>query len=179
MAFAPKICVIGNLVADPEVRFTPSGAAVCAMRLASTPSKKVTNPDGSTEWQDETTLWLKLTAWRQLAENCAESLKKGMEVIVWGSLKQSDWEDKEGNKRSSFELMVDAIGPSLARATATVNKAARSGGQGSKSAGEDPWTSGATAPAAAPAASWTRTRASVSRVSFCATIVNSTATMTV
>lgn len=155
MAFAPTITVIGNLVADPEVNFTQSGAAVCSMRLANTPSKKITAADGTVTWQDEDTLWLKLSAWRQLGENCAETLTKGMEVIVQGRLKQRDWVDKEGNKRISIELDVDAIGPSLRNATARVNKAARSGGTGTKSAGEAPWTQTPEAAAAGETpASW-------------------------
>lgn len=155
MAFAPTITVIGNLVADPELNFTQSGAAVCSMRLANTPSKKNTAADGSVTWTDEPTLWLRLTAWRQLAENCAETLTKGMEVIVQGRLKQRDWEDKEGNKRVSIEMDVDAIGPNLARATARVNKAARSGGTGTKGASEPPWTQTQEAAAAGQApASW-------------------------
>jgi single-strand DNA-binding protein len=141
MAFAPTVTVIGNLVADPEVRFLSSGAAVCSMRLANTPSKKVTAPDGSVTWEDEGTLWLRLTAWRQLGENCAESLKRGMEVIVQGRLKQRDWVTQEGEKRISIEMDVDAIGPSLRNATATVNKATRLGANTSQA--QDPWTGAA------------------------------------
>ncbi len=127
MAGDTVITVIGNLVDDPELRFTPSGAAVANFRIASTPRTfdKQTN-----EWKDGETLWLGCSVWRQAAENVAESLTKGTRVIVQGRLKSRSYETREGEKRTVFEIDVDEVGPSLKTATAKVNRANRSGGQG-------------------------------------------------
>src|SRR5437868_2576926 len=127
MAGETTITVVGNLTADPELRFTPSGAAVANFTVASTPRAfdRQTN-----EWKDGEALFLRCNVWRQAAENVAESLQKGMQVIVQGRLKQRSYETKEGEKRTVYELEVDEIGPSLKFATAKVTKASRQGGQG-------------------------------------------------
>src|SRR6266513_678900 len=121
------ITLIGNLVDDPELRFTPSGAAVAKFRVASTPRflDRQTN-----EWKDGEALFLTCNVWRQAAENCAESLQRGMRVIVQGRLKQRSYETREGEKRTVFEVEVDEVGPSLRNATAKITKAQRSGGYG-------------------------------------------------
>src|ERR671911_1513768 len=121
------ITVIGNLTDDPELRFTPSGAAVAKFRMASTPRylDKQTN-----EWKDGESLFLTCNVWRQAAENVAESLQRGMRVIVQGRLKQRSYETKEGEKRTVYEVEVDELGPSLRNATAKVNKVQRSGAGG-------------------------------------------------
>jgi single-strand DNA-binding protein len=121
------ITVIGNLTADPELRFTPSGAAVANFTVASTPRifDRQTN-----EWKDGEALFLRCNIWREAAENVAESLTRGSRVIVSGRLKQRSFETREGEKRTVVELEVDDIGPSLKYATAKVNKASRSGGGG-------------------------------------------------
>jgi single-strand DNA-binding protein len=121
------ITVIGNLTADPELRFTPSGAAVANFTVASTPRMmdRQTN-----EWKDGEALFLRCSIWREAAENVAESLTRGSRVIVSGRLKQRSYETREGEKRTVVELEVDEIGPSLRYATAKVNKASRSGGGG-------------------------------------------------
>jgi single-strand DNA-binding protein len=152
------ITVIGNLTADPELRFTPSGAAVANFTVASTPRMfdRQTN-----EWKDGEALFLRCNIWREAAENVAESLTRGSRVIVSGRLKQRSFETREGEKRTVVELEVDEIGPSLRYATAKVNKASRSGGggggfggggggsrqapqgggSGGGAAGDDPWGS--------------------------------------
>jgi single-strand DNA-binding protein len=121
------ITVIGNLTADPELRFTPSGAAVANFTVASTPRifDRQTN-----EWKDGEALFLRCNIWREAAENVAESLVRGSRVIASGRLKQRSFETREGEKRTVVELEVDEIGPSLKYATAKVNKASRSGGGG-------------------------------------------------
>lgn len=121
------ITVVGNLVADPELRFTPSGAAVASFRIASTPRffDKQSN-----EWKDGDSLFLTCNVWRQYAENVAESLTKGMRVIVTGRLKQRSYETREGEKRTVFEVEVDDVGPALRNATAKVNRISRDGGGG-------------------------------------------------
>jgi single-strand DNA-binding protein len=124
MAGETVITVIGNLTADPELRFTPSGAAVANFTVASTPR---TFDRQSGEWKDGDALFLRCNVWRQAAENVAESLTRGSRVMAQGRLKQRSFETKEGEKRSVIELEVDEIGPSLRYATATVAKAARSG----------------------------------------------------
>ena len=154
------VTIIGNLTDDPELRFTPSGAAVAKFRVASTPRflDKQTN-----EWKDGEPLFLACNLWRQAAENVAESLQRGARVIVTGRLRQRTYETREGEKRTVFELEVDEIGPSLRYATAKVQKMSRSsgggfgaggagssggGGTGSSSAGQsfdDPWASAAPA----------------------------------
>ena len=113
------ITVVGNLTSDPELRFTPSGAAVAKFTVASTPRyyDKTSN-----EWKDADTLFLTCNAWRNTAENLAESLTKGTRVLVQGRLKQRSYETKEGEKRTVYEVEVDDIGPSLLRATAKVTR---------------------------------------------------------
>ena len=125
MAGDTVITVVGNLTADPELRFTPSGAAVANFTVASTPR---TFDKNSNEWKDGEALFLRCSIWRQAAENVAESLQKGMAVIVQGRLKQRSYDTKEGEKRTVYELDVDEVGPSLKWATAKVNRTQRSGG---------------------------------------------------
>lgn len=122
-----QITLVGNLVDDPELRFTPSGQAVAKFRVASTPRflDRQTN-----EWKDGEALFLTCNVWRQAAENVAESLQRGMRVIVQGRLRQRSYETREGEKRTVYEIEVDEVGPSLKSATAKVNKTARSGGGG-------------------------------------------------
>jgi len=143
--------MIGNLVDDPELRFTPSGAAVAKFRVASTPRylDKATN-----EWKDGESLFLQCQIWRQAAENVAESLTKGMRVILSGRLKQRSYETKEGEKRTVFEVEVDEVGPSLRNATAKVTRTQRAGGSGGAAApaaadtfNDDPWAAASTSPA--------------------------------
>lgn len=154
------ITIVGNLTADPELRFTPNGSAVANFTVASTPRimDKATN-----EWKDGEALFMRCAVWRQAAENIAESLQRGARVIVTGRLKQRSYDTKEGEKRTVIELEVDEVGPSLKYATAKVNKTSRggagggfagdgsgnsnSGGSGSDFGGGDPWS----APAAAGA----------------------------
>nr|WP_104787431.1 single-stranded DNA-binding protein [Streptomyces sp. QL37]PPQ58579.1 single-stranded DNA-binding protein [Streptomyces sp. QL37] len=127
MAGETVITVVGNLVDDPELRFTPSGAAVAKFRVASTPRifDRQTN-----EWKDGEGLFLTCSVWRQAAENVAESLTRGMRVVVQGRLKQRSYEDREGVKRTVYELDVEEVGPSLKNATAKVTKTTGRGGQG-------------------------------------------------
>jgi single-strand DNA-binding protein len=148
------ITVIGNLTDDPELRFTPSGAAVAKFRIASTPRvlDRQTN-----EWKDGEPLFLSCNIWRQAAENVAESLQRGTRVIVSGRLRQRSYETREGEKRTVMELEVDEIGPSLKYATAKVQKMQRSSGGGGYGSGggggnagggsgggfDDPWASAA------------------------------------
>jgi len=125
MAGETVITVIGNLTNDPELRFTPSGAAVVSFTVASTPR---TLDRATNEWKDGDALFLRCSAWRQMAENVTESLAKGSRVIVQGRLKQRSYETREGEKRTVVELDVDEVGPSLRYATAKVNKTSRGGG---------------------------------------------------
>ena len=151
MAGETVITVVGNLTDDPELRFTPSGAAVANFRIASTPRtfNRQTN-----EWEDGEALFLSCSIWRQAAENVAESLQKGMRVVVQGRLKSRSYETREGEKRSVMELDVEEIGPSLKYATAKVTRTTRQGGGGgfngggggggysgggAAPAGNDPW----------------------------------------
>ena len=127
MAGETVITVVGNLTDDPELRFTPSGAAVAKFRIASTPR---TLDRQSGEWKDGEPLFLQCSVWRQVAENVAESLQRGARVIVSGRLRQRSYETREGEKRTVIELEVDEIGPSLRYATAKVQKMSRSGGSG-------------------------------------------------
>jgi single-strand DNA-binding protein len=133
MAGDTVITLVGNLVDDPELRFTPSGAAVANFRLASTPR---TYDRQSGEWKDGETLFLTCNVWRQAAENVAESLQRGTRVVVQGRLKSRSYETREGERRTVFEVEVDEVGPSLRNATAKVTKTSRAqGGFG----GDDPW----------------------------------------
>jgi len=161
MAGDTVITVVGNLTADPELRFTPSGAAVANFTVASTPRQFDRQ---SNEWKDGDTLFMRCSIWREAAENVAESLTKGTRVIVQGRLVQRSYETREGEKRTVVEMQVDEIGPSLRYATAKVTRSQRSGGggfgggggggsygggggggygggQGSGSNAEDPWAS--------------------------------------
>ena len=142
MAGETPITVVGNLTADPELRFTPSGAAVANFTVASTPR---TFDKQSNEWKDGEALFLNCSVWRQAAENAAESLQRGMRVVVQGRLKARSYETREGEKRTVFEIDVDEVGPSLKYATAKVTKTTRSGGQGGgggfSGGGDDPWAS--------------------------------------
>jgi single-strand DNA-binding protein len=140
MAGETPITVVGNLTADPELRFTPSGAAVANFTVASTPR---TFDRQTNDWKDGEALFLNCSVWRQAAENAAESLTRGMRVIVSGRLKARSYETREGEKRTVFEIDVDEVGPSMKYATAKVTKTSRSGGgQGFTSGGsDDPWAS--------------------------------------
>jgi single-strand DNA-binding protein len=159
MAGETVITVVGNLVDDPELRFTPSGAAVANFRIASTPR---TFDRQTNEWKDGDTLFLSCSVWRQAAENVAESLTRGARVIVQGRLKQRSYETREGEKRTVVELDVDEVGPSLRNATAKVTKTSRSsGGFGAPApapaaapaagGGDDPWATPAAGGRPAPA----------------------------
>ncbi|PAY21908.1 single-stranded DNA-binding protein [Dietzia natronolimnaea] len=121
------ITVVGNIVADPELRFTPSGAAVANFRIASTPRRFNSQTN---QWEDGEGLFLTCNVWRQAAENVAESLQKGMRVIVNGRLRQRSYETREGEKRTVYEVEVDEVGPSLKYATAKVTRTNRDGGGG-------------------------------------------------
>ncbi|MBA3781036.1 MAG: single-stranded DNA-binding protein [Nocardioides sp.] len=144
MAGETVITVVGNLVDDPELRFTPSGAAVANFRIASTPR---TFDRQTNEWKDGDALFLSCSIWRQAAENVAESLQKGMRVVVQGRLKSRQYETREGEKRTVMEIDVDEVGPSLKYATAKVTRTTRQGGDSGgysgggqqQQAGNDPW----------------------------------------
>jgi single-strand DNA-binding protein len=128
-----QITIAGNLVDDPELRFTPAGQPVARFRVASTPRFR----DNATgEWKDGDSLFLTCNVWRQAAENVAESLTRGMRVIVSGRLRQRSYETKEGEKRTVYEVEVDEVGPSLRNASAKVNRIARSGGDGGYGGGQ-------------------------------------------
>ena len=146
MAGETPITLVGNLVDDPELRFTPSGQAVANFRIASTPR---TFDRQTNEWKDGESLYLTCNVWRQYAENVAESLTKGMRVIVQGRLKQRSYETREGEKRTVMELEVDDVGPALRYATAKVNRVQRQGGDfggapagGGAAPADDPWATG-------------------------------------
>jgi single-strand DNA-binding protein len=160
MAGETVITLVGNLTADPELRFTPSGAAVANFTVASTPR---TFDRQSNEWRDGDAMFLNCAVWRQAAENVAESLQKGMRVIVQGRLKSRSYETREGERRTVFEIDVDEIGPALRYATAKVTRTSGGGGQGRQSnqgfsqgggqgggqggspggqGGDDPWATG-------------------------------------
>ena len=163
MAGDTVITIIGNLTADPELRFTPSGAAVANFTVASTPRQFDRT---SNEWKDGETLFMRCSVWRDAAENVAESLQRGARVLVSGRLKSRSYETKEGEKRTVIEMDVDEVGPSLRYATAKVNRTQRgtgggggfsgggaqgggsTGGSGGQSApADDPWATGPSAPA--------------------------------
>ena len=151
MAGETIMTVVGNLTADPELRFTPSGAAVAHFTVASTPRKFNAQTN---QWEDMDALFMRCNIWRQAAENVAESLTRGSRVVVTGRLRQRSYDTKEGEKRTVVELEVDEIGPSLKYATAKVNKVSRgsggggfgggnagTGGGNQASGGDDPWGS--------------------------------------
>ena len=144
MAGETVITLVGNLTGDPELRFTPSGAAVANFTVASTPR---TFDRQTSEWKDGETLFMRCSIWREAAENVAESLHRGTRVVVTGRLVSRSWDDKEsGQKRTVMEMQVDEIGPSRRSATAKVTKSQRSGGGGGGFGGgqsqEDPWATG-------------------------------------
>ena len=170
MAGDTVITIIGNLTGDPELRFTPSGAAVANFTVASTPRQF---DRSSNDWKDGETLFMRCSVWRDAAENVAESLQRGTRVLVSGRLKSRSYETKEGEKRTVVEMDVDEVGPSLKYATAKVNRTQRGtgsggfsgGGQGSGAQGggstsdsagqsgsgrgapaDDPWATGSSAP---------------------------------
>jgi len=149
MAGETVITVVGNLTADPELRFTPSGAAVASFTIASTPR---TFDRNTNEWKDGEALFLRCSIWRQAAENVAESLQRGMRVIASGRLKQRSYETREGEKRTVIELDVEEVGPSLKYATAKVNRTQRgsSSGGGFGASGSDSGPGGGGAPADDP-----------------------------
>jgi single-strand DNA-binding protein len=146
MANETTLTIVGNMVQDPELRFTPSGSAVANFTVASTPK---TFDRNSNEWKDGEALFMRCAAWKELGENVAESLTKGMRVVVTGRLKSRSYDTKEGEKRTVIELEVDEIGPSLRYATAKVNRTQRNGnssgfaqqpsGFGQSTAQSDPW----------------------------------------
>ena len=136
------VTLVGNITDDPELRFTPSGAAVANFTVAV--NRRWRTPEG--QWEDKLDGFFRCNCWRDMAENVAESMTKGMRVVVTGRLQQRSWDDQEGNKRSAFEIQVDEVGPSLRWATASVQKSQRSGG-GQSSGGGD-W--GAPAPVGGP-----------------------------
>jgi single-strand DNA-binding protein len=151
MAGETNITIVGNLTGDPELRFTPSGAAVANFTVASTPR---TFDRQSNEFKDGETLFMRCSIWREAAENVAESLQRGMRVVVTGRLKSRSYETKEGEKRTVVEMDVDEVGPSLRYATAKVNKTQRGGGGNFGGGGggfgggqDDPWATGGSAPA--------------------------------
>jgi single-strand DNA-binding protein len=136
-----QITVVGNLVADPELRYTATGQAVSQFRVASTPRFR---DQQSGEWKDGDSLFLTSNVWRQAAENVAETLQRGMRVIVLGRLRQRSYETREGEKRTVYEIEVDDVGPSLKNASAKVTKSSRSSGgftaaESGGPAQEDPW----------------------------------------
>lgn len=143
MAGDTTITVIGNLTADPELRFTGSGAAVCNFTVASTPRQFDKQQN---EWVDQETLFMRCSVWREAAENVAESLTKGTRVIVQGRLKVRSYETKEGERRTSTELEVDEVGPSLKYASAQVARNAREGGQNAPQGGQRSQGGGNTRP---------------------------------
>jgi single-strand DNA-binding protein len=141
MAGDVPVTITGNLVDDPQLRYTPTGNAVASFRVASTPRFR----DQQTgEWKDGDALFLTCNVWRQPAENVAESLERGMRVIVSGRLRQRSYETREGEKRTVYEVEVDEVGPSLRNASAKVTKSARSGGQPGQPGQrqDEPWSAG-------------------------------------
>jgi single-strand DNA-binding protein len=148
-----QITIAGNLVDDPELRYTPTGQAVAKFRVASTPRFR---DQSSGEWKDGDSLFLTCNVWRQAAENVAESLQRGMRVVVVGRLRQRSYETREGEKRTVYEVEVDDVGPSMRNASAKVTKTSRSGGGSGQGGGgggygggsggrptDDPWASDA------------------------------------
>jgi single-strand DNA-binding protein len=153
MAGETTITLVGNLTADPELRFTPSGAAVANFTVASTPR---TFDRQTNEWRDGDAMFLNCAVWRQAAENVAESLQKGMRVIVQGRLRSRSYETRDGERRTVFEIDVDEIGPALRYATAKVTRNASGSSQAGGGnrplgggRGDDPWASGAPSAAGA------------------------------
>lgn len=149
MASDNCVTLVGNITDDPELRFTPSGAAVANFTVAV--NRRYKNQDG--QWEDKLDGFFRCNCWRDMAENVAESLSKGSRVVVVGRLQQRSWDDQDGNKRSAFEVQVDEVGPSLRWATASIQKSQRSGGSapsggGGGGGGGGDW--GAPAPVGGP-----------------------------
>jgi single-strand DNA-binding protein len=144
MASDNTVTLVGNITDDPELRFTPSGAAVANFTVAV--NRRFKNQAG--DWEDKLDGFFRCNCWREMAENVAESFRKGTRVMVVGRLQQRSWEDQEGNRRSAFEVQVDEVGPSLRWATATVQKSQRSGGSGGSGGGD--WAAPATVGGSAP-----------------------------
>ena len=142
MATDNTVVVVGNLTDDPELRFTPQGVAVANFRLAV--SRRVKDEGG--QWKDGETSFFRISCWRQLAENVAESLTRGSRTMVAGRLRMRQWETQEGEKRSVVEIEADEVGPSLKWATAKVEKTSRGGGGGGRDGGSDEWGTDAPAP---------------------------------
>ena len=132
MAGDNTVTLVGNITDDPELRFTPSGAAVANFTVAV--NRRYRNQEG--QWEDKLDGFFRCNCWREMAENVAESLQKGMRVVVMGRLQQRSWDDQDGNRRSVIEVQVDEVGPSLRWATATTQRSQRSGGQGSSDWGQ-------------------------------------------
>ncbi len=153
MAGEPQITIVGNLVDDPELRFTPSGVAVARFRVAATPRSFDRQAN---EWKDGESVFMSCQVWRQYAENVAESLQKGARVVVVGRLRQRSYETNAGEKRTVYEIEVDDVGPALRSATAKVAKISRGGGgfgdgggtTGRGTTTDDPWSTPATDPTA-------------------------------
>jgi len=147
MAGETTITLVGNLTADPDLRFTPSGAAVANFTVASTPR---TFDRTTQEWKDGEAMFINCAAWRNLAENVAESLQKGSRVILTGRLRSRSYEGREGDRRTVFEIEVDEIGPSLRYATAKLTRTSTSGGswqqQGGGAPASNDWAASAPAP---------------------------------
>jgi single-strand DNA-binding protein len=149
MASDNCVTLVGNITDDPELRFTPSGAAVANFTVAV--NRRYKNQEG--QWEDKLDGFFRCNCWRDMAENVAESLQKGSRVVVVGRLQQRSWDDQDGNKRSAFEVQVDEVGPSLRWATASIQKSQRSGGSapsGGGGGGAGDW--GAPAPVGGPPA---------------------------
>jgi single-strand DNA-binding protein len=147
MASDNTVTLVGNITDDPELRFTPSGAAVANFTVAV--NRRYKNQDG--QWEDKLDGFFRCSCWRDMAENVAESLKKGSRVVVVGRLQQRSWDDQDGNKRSAFEIQVDEVGPSLRWASASITKSQRSGAapaSGGGGGGGGDW--GAPAPVGGP-----------------------------
>ena len=145
MATDNTVVVVGNLTDDPELRFTPQGVAVANFRLAV--SRRVKDESG--QWKDGETSFFRISCWRQLAENVAESLTRGSRTMVAGRLRMRQWETQEGEKRSVVEIEADEVGPSLKWATAKVEKTSRGGGGGGRDGASDEWGTDASAVPAA------------------------------
>ena len=144
MASENTVTLVGNITDDPELRYTPGGAAVANFTVAVNSRKRV-----GEQWEDKLEGFFRCTVWRDMAENIAESLSKGMRVVVVGRLQESRWEDQDGGKRSRIEIQVDEVGPSLKWATASVTRSQRSGGAGGGGGGGNFGGGGARQPAPA------------------------------
>lgn len=149
-----QITVVGNVVAEPELRFTPAGAAVCDFRVASTPR---TYNKTTQQWEDGEAMFLTCNAWKQLGENTAESLAKGMRVIVTGKLKQRSFQNREGDTRTVFEIDVEEVGPSLRYATTQVNRIPRGqSGGGQQNQAQQQWNNAAQQGQTATSGAWSQ-----------------------